>query len=576
MSYNPEQIAAITDRRKVVVVAAGPGSGKSHTLVGRVKYRVEHEGVDPQRVVILTFTNNAARVFTERLGRHGIRVGYAGTLHGYCMRLLQAYGALLGYRAGGTITIATEQAKKGMLLQQHGKLYPNMKLSELQARQTREAQLVWNEYEFELKRANMVDFDKILVDGLNLLQRDSVKLLVEIDELLVDERQDSSAIDTSIFWQIPATTRFFVGDVDQCIFAFRGAKPDIFIQEAQQHRYLALEYNYRSDTEICRAANNLILHNQNRVPKRLEPVSKEPGEVRFHLFANDGDEIYGVWAEIKSAGPTLPLKEVAILCRTNKIADKFRETLRGLGLQVAGLRHRRMPDDWHYALSVVGLLVDPANDFHAEAILLTRGHGDKINQWKIQAALENKALATVSLLPNMRPLTLHDAMITLGHLQVGRESMALIHERIKLLPEDSTLSDLLVDLWDQSAPVEQDEEGVTVTTVHNAKGREWDRVFLVAMEEGVFPSKQSLDAFRAGAADSLDAFEAGRKAAEEERRLCFVAITRARHFLYVSWSEHRTAFFTTSEMQPSRFIEEMQQPPISKDELSINTDHACR
>jgi DNA helicase-2/ATP-dependent DNA helicase PcrA len=553
---NSEQQSAVTCNKATVIVPAGPGSGKSHTLVRRVVRRVA-DGVDPKRIVILTFTNNGARVFTERLIRKGIRVGFAGTLHGYCMRLIQDYGTLLGYRPG-CVSIATDQAANLLLDQVKTELRKKLTDKELQARESNDAKLVWQEYEFRLKRSNMIDYDGILRDGLAILKRESVKQLVAIDELLVDERQDSGAIDSEIFWEIPAKTRFFVGDVDQCIFAFRGARPDLFVQEAEKYGYIALSKNYRSDKAICKAANNLIVHNENRVKKSIEPVSEEDGLVVVQSFDHDGDEIYGVWSQIKAESTKVRFNQMAVLCRTNAIADKFRETLRGLGVPVNGDRARKMPDDWSFTLSLVGLLVDPANDFHAEAILRARKWPDaKIADLKIIAAKESIYLSTAALLPNTRPATLNDAMIILNSL-LSRESFTLVQSRVRALPANPTLSDLLVDLWRRDAWESETDEAtdkLTVSTIHGAKGSEWDVVFVTGMEEGVFPSNQSL---KTECEDMLTGIASKEPGIEEERRLCFVAVTRAKHRLYLTWAKKRTAFFKTTNQEPSRFIEEME------------------
>jgi DNA helicase-2/ATP-dependent DNA helicase PcrA len=553
---NFEQQSAVDRGGEIVIVPAGPGSGKSHTLVERVVKRVA-DGVDPARIVILTFTNNGARVFVERLIRKGIRVGFAGTLHGYCMRLIQDFGTLLGYRPG-CVSIVTEQAKDLLLDQVKTELRSKITAKELVARKTPAAQLIWQEYDFRLKRSNMVDYDGILRDGLALLKKESVKDQLFVEELLVDERQDSGAIDSEIFWEIPAKTRFLVGDVDQCIFAFRGARPDLFVQEAEKYGYVALSKNYRSDRAICKAANNLIVHNENRVKKSIEPVSAEDGLIIVESFNHDGDEIYGVWSHVKEESTKVRFNQMAVLCRTNAIADKFRETLRGLGVPVDGDRARKMPDDWSFTLSLVGLLVDPANDFHAEAILRARGMTDaKISDLKIKAAKESVYLSTVALLPNTRPVTLNDAMIVLSAL-LSRDSFTLVQSRVRALPANPTLSDLLVDLWRRDAWESETGEAtdkLTVSTIHGAKGSEWDVVFVTGMEEGVFPSNQSL---KTECEDMLTGIASKEPGIEEERRLCFVAVTRAKHRLYLTWAKKRTAFYKTTNQEPSRFIEEME------------------
>jgi DNA helicase-2/ATP-dependent DNA helicase PcrA len=557
MELNFVQKSAINSCGETVIVAAGPGSGKSHTLIERIRRSVE-KGADPAAIIALTFTNNAAHVLRHRLAVKGVRIGYAGTLHGYCMRLIQIHGIILGYRPH-TVSIVTKQAKELLLEQIKTELRKKITAKELDEGQTPDARLIWQEYWFRLKRANMVDYDGILRDGLALLKRDSVKLLIEPDELLVDERQDSGAIDTEIFWEIPAKTRFFVGDVDQCIYGFRGARPDLFVEEAKTHGYISLSHNYRSDREICRAANRLIAHNSLRVEKTIQPISAAAGIVGCHSFDNDGAEIFGVWKLInEEVGRNWLYSEIAILARTNMIADKFRDALRGLGVPVNGAGRRLMPNDWSLTLSLIGLLLDPANDFHAEAILRARGSEEsRIQELKRRVAGTDIYLSTVALLPNTRPASLADAMIILSAM-VSAESFAIIRERANVLPSGpDDLSALLVDLWHPAGWEKEEHEtnAVTVSTLHNAKGSEWPIVLLVGMEEDVFPSTQSIAANVRGHMETNPTME-------EERRLCFVGVTRAKHQLYLTWAKKRTAFFKTTDQVPSRFLSEMGTPQL--------------
>jgi DNA helicase-2/ATP-dependent DNA helicase PcrA len=570
--FNDEQLAAIGSTAKTTVVPAGPGSGKSRTLVGRVRFKLA-QGMDPREVAILTFTNAGAHVFAERL--KPIRLNYMGTVHGYCMRLIQNHGHLLGYRPN-CVSIVTEEAKKLLLSATRERLGRKITDKELIANQTPYARLIWQDYRHWLKRANMVDYDQILVDGLELLRMDEVRAAIAIRELLGDELQDSGPADWEIIWHIPADTRFLVGDADQSIYAFRGGSPEIFIHAATLTvenasksgavnlvcggQEFPLTLNYRSDEAICEAANKLIRHNLNRIDKPIIPVSEITGLIQVRRYNHEGEEIYGVWGHIcelmQHGGPpgfSGNYDEIAVLARTNTLVEKYRETLRGLGLPIKRIGNVRLPADWSHALTVMSLLVDPANDIHAEEVLRRLGSTEEhIGNMRLRAMRDHTQLSTFVFRNVPQPVTFDDAIRALAFLGVGPESLHLIDQRVQVLPnENPTLSDLLADLWrNDTWNVEDPGVGVTVCTMHAAKGKEFDAVFVVAMEEGILPSNQALKTLDTG--DMIAAIE-------EERRLAFVAITRARHLLFLSHAAKRTASFGFNELDqsPSRFLAEM-------------------
>jgi ATP-dependent exoDNAse (exonuclease V) beta subunit len=209
-----------------------------------------------------------------------------------------------------------------------------------------------------------------------------------------------------------------------------------------------------------------------------------------------------------------------------------------------------LPADWSHALTVLSLLVDPANDIHAEEVLRRLGSTEEhIGNMRLRAMRDHTQLSTFVFRNVPQPVTFDDAIRALAFLGVGPESLHLIDQRIQVLPnENPTLSDLLADLWrNDKWNVEDPGVGVTVSTIHAAKGREFDVVFVVAMEEGIIPHFNGTEC----------ATSEGE--IEEERRLAFVAITRARHFLFLSHAAKRTASFGFKELdqRPSRFLEEM-------------------
>jgi DNA helicase II / ATP-dependent DNA helicase PcrA len=435
---NDEQLAAVNSLAYTTIVPAGPGSGKSRTLAARIKLALAR-GADPRELVAFTFTNSGARVLQERIGT---ALNYIGTIHGFGMRLIQRNGSLIGYQPD--VKLANDVLAKEFLLEARKRIRP--KINDRQLLEPLEADpptvkadvdLIWRECRHALKRSNMIDFDRILVDARRLLTFDQVRAALHLFEVLGDEMQDSGPIDWEIVWAIFAEQRFLVGDVNQSIYAFRGGDPKLFTW-AQGERF-PLRLNYRSDILICDAANRLI-EKSNTFSKTI-PVSTEPGFVGVRGFNHEGEEIYWIWSQIcKLANDGLAYHEIAVLARNNAIVKKIRETLAGLGLPVRGASK----DEW------------------------------------------------------------------------------------------------------RRLEIDENSAGVTVCTLHAAKGHEFDVVFIAAMEDGVLPHFNGTEC-----ATSEEEFD-------EEMRLCYVGVTRARHKLFLSHARQRQAEW--GEMitrEPSAFLTAM-------------------
>jgi DNA helicase-2/ATP-dependent DNA helicase PcrA len=543
-----EQCAIVQSDARIRIVVAGPGSGKSRVLVERVVYLVGR-GVHPRNIIILTFTNGAAHVLVERLAAIGIiGIGYVGTLHGWCLRLIHEFGDLMGYRAN-RVSIVTEAAQKQMLDETKKKLGSKISDKALWENNTPDANLIWNEYQHTLKRCNMVDYDGILTVALDLIQRfpevtDVLKKRVQA--MLVDEMQDSNLTDWCIYDAVPAATKFLVGDPDQSCFAFRGARPDIIMDWAQDDGYETMPVSYRCGIEICDAATQLIAYNNTRIPKAVLPapgVSK--GHVEVVRFPDAESEIYAAALAIASEAELHGdnFDGFAVLARTNDLVEHCQKAFKAHGVPVRNTNRVDLPKDWNFTLSCLSLLVDPSNDYHAEQVLRGRNVPQlQINECKLKALRDGTALSTSALLPNTRPATINDASIMLFQLGVSEESMELIRQRIDVLATDMpTVSDLVADLWKhESWTVENDREGVSVLTIHGAKGKEFDHVFVIGCEEGILPSLK------------IDSDM------EEERRLMFVAITRARHHVTLSHAAKRVIWNKPTVQIPSRFLEEIR------------------
>jgi len=550
ITINDEQKAIVTSTAPAIIVAAGPGSGKSTTLVSRIAARVA-TGTDPEKVAIISFSNSAAKVFTERLEKVGIEVGYAGTLHGYMLKTLNKYGGLLGYRSGQPLTILNEDARAQMLRETAERLgYGKLSQAAIERNEDRKAQMVNREYAFTLRRNSMVDYDGILSEGLKLIWKLNTPSIGELDpleELLVDECQDNSAIDWDIIDAIPAETKTVVGDDLQSMYGFRGARPELFVERARTGVFFTLERNYRSDRAICQAANRLIAHNGGQLPKIIRPVSEAEGSIEVVPIEHSRDEGSRVLLSLRRQNAAgTPWAEMAVLARTNAIVDGIRDCLLRTGIPLADSGRPALPVDWSLCLTALQLIQDPRNNILCEQYLKGRMIAAAVvNRLKMDAVKSGMPMAVMAhgaalAVPRTGFSKIDGVPEELTKLGIGQESVELVHQRIQALPgRRPSLADLLADIY---APDDWETErrpGVFVGTAHRAKGAEWDFVIVAGVEEGIMPSLSKSASI------------------EEERRIAFVCATRARHRLELMWCENRFQYGKLSAQQPSRFIQEM-------------------
>ena len=575
------QLESITSDAPRIICAAGPGAGKTATLVARIEHLIGG-GVPAEKIAVMTFTNAAARELSARLPRQmrnddpemreiPLDWGHLGTLHSFALRMLKIHGEALGY--GDRLAVVSPESAQDLIESKARQLgcKASMKaLMELKGRgrpaRTTKMDVpltVIASYYDDLKTAGIVDYDTILSEFLALLtlpggENESPRFEIgeEFSHLLVDEIQDSSPIDWKIYEAFPAANKFYVGDGDQSIFGFRGAAVSEMVRRSNDPGYsvIKLEENFRSREEICGAANRLISHNSGRVEKRTTSV-KGPGGKVFAAPAcsNEGEEIGAVARTIKSiqAGEhgADPRWTMAVIARTNFIADAYRKTLAACGIPVVERTRSDLPRDWALCRGLAELLVFPDNDALAFFYLIARlekgGATPKAAREMAHAArriahAEGRTI-NQSQLHYGRVTSPIVAMQALAQSEVSRESQMIAAERLRDLPPGSTMMDFALSLAEVREYVkDSDGPGVRCLTIHGAKGSEADVVFFVGLEEEVTPGKRS----------DVDV--------EEERRLAFVAATRAREKLYLVHCLSRvTAWKAVVPHTPSRFIKEM-------------------
>ena len=569
MTHTPAQQHAIDSEHPQILCCAGPGSGKTQTTVDRIR-RLIKTGTPPARIVALTFTNAAANELQERLCNFEAKreinaeefvttadvippinghLGYTGTLHGFAFRMIKSHGGLLGY--GPRLTVISPESALGMLEAKADALgckEPVSRLLELKevgvdtTKRMILTETVVASFLQDLKDASIVDFDILLTEFARLLKEFPETCGADFSHLFVDEVQDSSPTDWRIYRALHIPNKFLVGDPDQSIYGFRGAaviEMNAFADRPEV-QVIELESNFRSTDQICQAAQRLIEHNINRINKATVST-RGPGRIILPpaAAANEGEEIGIVCRAIQEmiALATDP-NEIAVIARTNAIAGAFQKTLAACHVPVRQRKKSDLPSDWPRARALVEFMADPENDTLAY-LYLTQASQDTNAMRRHAQSLGQTINQQFHLIPSDL-LTSKDAPQYLHRAGMSHEAVMLVAERLQDIQPDATMAELALVLARPEEGIQEEGEGVHCLTIHGAKGREFAAVFLVGMEEETIPGKRK----------DMNI--------EESRRMCFVAATRAKDFLSISYAQSRvTPWGHIQPMTPSRFIQEM-------------------
>lgn len=593
MSATASQIEAVESEHRNIMVAAGPGSGKTRTLVERIGRLIE-KGCDPSRIAVLTYTNAAANEISNRLGigerviakclqpvmvgdpaivgkniekPQILKLGFCGTLHSFGLRMLKVFGSCVGY-GPGTCVISPESALDLMesKARSMGCKTSVEKLLQLKAengRPPRGKRLSLQEtviatYLDELRESRVVDYDVLLHELLAiLLDRDEAceaaakEIGAKFDHLLVDEVQDSAPIDWEIYRALRVPNKFFVGDPDQSLYAFRGAAVREMVAESASVLTLTikLEDNFRCSEAICAAAQTLIEHNSDRIGKRT--VSAAPDRMNCleikDPFEGEQEEVVWMANQMRILNQEFPFGEMAVLCRTNGIADAMRLSLRGLSLPVSEMTTHRVPPDWKTARAFLEFVADPDNDSLAYLYLTQKAGNDPkakdlAHAARISANADGKTINQARL--GFGKASTPESALAALRSNASRESHALAVEKWNEMAYGASLEEFILSLGSVSDYQKEEAcEAIHVLTVHAAKGREFDAVFVPAFEDECFPGQSGKT----------------QEGIEEERRVAYVAMTRARHALFISSSKMRqTKWAGLVKRTPSRFLKEIK------------------
>ena len=627
---NDAQRQAVTAPSQAMLVLAGAGSGKTRVLVHRIAWQIQVEGLSAHSILAVTFTNKAAKEMRGRIEdllNVSANTLWIGTFHGIAHRLLRRHAKEAKLPETFQVMDSGDQLRviKRLLNTlnfddskwppREVQWYINAQKDEgIRARHMvetadihqRQMLRIYQAYEELCDRSGLVDFAELLLRAHELL-RDNPSVLdfyqQRFRQVHVDEFQDTNTIQYA--WLRLLTdgrdNLFVVGDDDQSIYGWRGAKIEniySFQKHYPNHQVIKLEQNYRSTGTILKAANKIIANNAGRMGKELWTDAGEGDLISLYAAFNEQDEAYFVVERIKAWVNEGGLRsDAAILYRSNAQSRQFEEKLMATATPYRVYGGLRFFDraEIKNALAYLRLMSNRDDDASFERVINTptRGIGAKaIDDIRSIARDQNISLwAAAIALINQRTMTARATNALVGFLelikQLDKQAEELeLYEKVRLVVEKCGLVELYqkekmdkgeekienleelvnaarlfdfdqeneenlgeLDMFLAHAALESGdsqaddfEDCVQLMTLHSAKGLEFKLVFLVGMEEGLFPSQQSVD-------------DVGRL--EEERRLCYVGMTRAMQQLYLIYAESRRLYGRETYPRPSRFLREI-------------------
>ena len=631
-NLNPEQLAAVTLPDQSALILAGAGSGKTRVLTTRIAWLIQTGNVSPNGVLAVTFTNKAAREMLTRISAMlpiSTRGMWVGTFHGLCNRLLRAHYRDAGLPQLFQILDSQDQhaAVKRVLktLSVDEERFPArdaqyfINAAKEEGRRARDLEIgdeitrryaeIYAAYDEQCQREGVVDFAELLLRSFELLSRNEIlreHYQCRFRHILVDEFQDTNRLQYRWLKLLagPKNLMFAVGDDDQSIYRFRGAHVGNmaeFERDFRVENVIRLEQNYRSHGLILAAANALIAHNRKRLGKNLWTSAGHGEPVRIYEAQSDGYEASWLAEEVqalKRAG--LRLADIGVLYRSNAQSRIIEHALFSNGIPYrvyGGLRFFERMEIKH-ALAYLRLAANPDDDgaFLRVANFPARGIGARslealqdaakagnASLYKAASGLSGKSAAAVaaflrlveSLKAETQGLPLAETVEVMleksglvAYYKAERDGADRVENLNELVNaaaafmnegEEHDLPAFLAHAALESGENQAAEgtDALQLMTVHSAKGLEFHAVFITGLEEGLFPHEQSVLE-----EDGL----------EEERRLMYVAITRARTRLYLSFAQTRMLHGQTRYNVASRFLDELPEEVVKR--LTLRPGHA--
>lgn len=579
LNIQQKQASTYTDGPSIIL--AGAGSGKTRVLTYKVLYLIKEKKVSPQNICMLTFTNKAANEMKKRVGQN---LGFIGTFHSLGVMMLREKGLRIDINPFFTIYDEEDQKEiiKSIIDEElddklsvsyvlnnisnakNNRLDPSIYSKLASGRHSKHLVRIYKKYQSILRKYNALDFDDLLFYSLELLTKSKEALTYyqsKYKYILIDEFQDTNTLQYLVSKQLALKSRNItvVGDFSQSIYSWRGA--DMmnlrrFKEDFPESKEFSLLQNYRSSQNILDYAYSIISKNGTHPILELRSVRNKGNEVTIHELDSDQYESLYIASEINKLAVDTPYNSIAVLYRMNAQSRSIEESLLHYGIPyvlVGGTRfyQRKEIKD---ILSYMRLLVNPLDEY-SEKRAIKIGKKRYSNFIELREKL-NKGVyefSTIDLIEFVLEKT--DYLSKFDDKDI--EDMNRI-ENIKELKGVAMSYPNIIKFLEQIALVESEysesekknknKEGVHLMTLHQAKGLEFDTVFICGVEDGILPHSRSLFDN-----DSL----------EEERRLFYVGVTRAQDKLYITYAKRRFFFGRRGYSIKSRFLEETELSHIS-------------
>ena len=626
-NLNEMQEKAIRHKDGPLLILAGAGSGKTRVLTTRIAHLIENENIDPRSILAITFTNKAAKEMKDRLenliGKNSV---LACTFHSLGVRLLRENYDKLGYEKNFVIMDSDDSltlVKK--ILKDLGfdpkRFSPYMirnKISSnksefimpedykkfIHAEEDDVIYKVYKKYEETLFKNNSVDFDDLLILPIKLFQnhKDVLEYYQEkYKYILIDEYQDTNEAQYQLTKFLSAKYRNLccVGDNDQSIYAFRNANYKNILNFEKDYTdatVIMLEQNYRSTKTILNAANSVIKNNKLRKDKNLWSENEEGDKIKLYKSYDETDEVFYCIRKIKeliSSG--IPYKDIAILYRTNAQSRVFEQELlkQNLPFKIVGSFYFYSRKEIKDLIAYLRLIHNENDDISLMRCINTpkRGIGPKTiseieqtatfyNTSMFEAIKDGKEKAFKDLILELKELEKNLSLTEFIDVVLDKSGMRKALQEEKTLEADIRLENLEefksvtrsfeeqigivsleeflleISLVSDIEEYKDDPNRISLMTVHSVKGLEFPYVFITGLEEGIFPHRNSA---------TFDEIE-------EERRLMYVAITRAKKALWITAAKKRMIYGQESPSIISRFIREIDEEYLeyeNKDEKPV-------
>ena len=611
-----------------LLVLAGAGSGKTKVLTTKVAYLILEKNISPHHILAITFTNKAAKEMKDRILDMVGMIGYQiqiSTFHSFGLTILKKHYDKLGLSKNFTILDSDDtniliknilkdcnyeenyKAIKSIISNNKNALIDANAFEKFVSNDYDEMVLdVYQRYEARLKKNNSVDFDDLLMLPIVLFKK-YPDILKEYQEqyryILIDEYQDTNEAQYLLAKMISSKYKNIcvVGDDSQSIYSWRGSNYKNILNFEKDYpncQTVYLEQNYRSTKTIISASNELIKNNIHRKDKNLWTNNEQGVKIEYHIALNEKDEAYYVVNEInKLINNGVKLSDIAILYRTNAQSQNFEKELilSNIPYKVVGsvyfYNRKEIKDLLAYLkliynkddnVSLTRIINVPRRKIGKMTIDKLKEKANQLNISLYDAIDSGKELEFKNLIEDLRKQK--DEMTLTNFIDLVLDKTGLIKElenentieaetRIENLNEFKTiaiqfeenygiisLEDFLNEISLVADVTEyKNNDGITLMTVHSAKGLEFDNVFIVGLEESIFPHINSLDS-----SEQL----------EEERRLCYVAITRAKKRLWLVNAETRIIYGNKVKNLESRFIKEISSELINTDKIILNNINA--